>query len=89
MLPELIAPHLTTKRGGAGARFGDYLVMDCPKLSYLSGRRHNHFANTKFPRPNTQISNFPLLNTQMCEFMSKTLKFAPEIRPDREGKHAQ
>ena len=43
-----------TKRGRAGGRFGDHMCMDCANLLYVGGR--NQFTNTKFARPNTQIS---------------------------------
>ena len=47
--------HFMSKRGGAGGRFGDFLGVDCANLPYLCG--HNQFTNTKFTRPNTQISS--------------------------------
>ena len=38
----------------AGGRFGDSLCVDCANLLYVGGR--NQLTNTKFTRPNLQIS---------------------------------
>ena len=46
----------TSKLGGAGDRFGDYLYVDDANLIWVRGHNQPTNWNTRFPRPNRKIS---------------------------------
>ena len=46
--------EMMSKLGLVSGKFGDYLCVDCANLPYTGGC--NQFTNTKFTRPDAQVS---------------------------------
>ena len=71
------------------------LKQGCCRRRCMEGHERGKGKKARVPRRlwllmlSFQLSTRSKSNTQICKFMSKNLKFSPEILLDGEGKHAR